>query len=447
MAVRGTRRRGVVLLALALFVPACSTSGDDGSSTTTASSAGSSKGALTASARGVTADAIKIGLSYPDLEALAKTGLIKVDNGPYDKIGKVLVDDINAHGGVDGRKLELSIAKYSVLANEDQLAACTKLTEDDQAFAVLGGFIGDANQCVTQQHATTLISGYGSGFNDIALATARAPWATWNASDERAIRALVRILDAQGRLQGKTIGVYGTLSASKPLIDLTVGELKKAGYRTKDTAINDAPASDSQAFNAQDKLIGTRFKDQGIDTVFVLVTVPPGTNFDAIGYHPDFFSPQTSLVTPGAFTNPYGKFPLVAALAGNADQDAGFDTPAMRHCREVYKQATGIVVKPLSEEIATGKSTGWAAMTTTCAALQIFVAAAEKAGANLTPATWKKGLESIGKIVLPTVPASSFAPGKPDAQNSFQLMKFNPEWKPNSGITQYTPLGDPITLR
>ena len=90
----------------------------------------------------------------------------------------------------------------------------------------------------------------------------------------------MKILAQQGTLKGKTIGVYGTLSASKPLIDLTVKDLKDAGYTVKDTAINDAPSTDTQAFNSQDKVIGSRFQNEGIDLVIVHVTVPPGTNWD-----------------------------------------------------------------------------------------------------------------------------------------------------------------------
>ena len=76
----------------------------------------------------------------------------------------------------------------------------------------------------------------------------------------------------------------------------------------------------------------------------------------------------------------------------------------------------------------------------------MFVAGANKAGPNLTPQTWLKGLESIGKIVLPAAPVASFAPGKPDGQDSFQLVKFNPAYTPNSNVPEFIPVGAPITL-
>jgi hypothetical protein len=430
---------------LAMTAAACSSSSStkSGSNTT---AAGSPSGARTASFKGVTADAIKIGLTYPDLAALAKTGLLKVDNGDYEAIAKVLVDDINAHGGVDGRKLELSTAKYSVLTNTEQLAGCTKLTEDVGVFAILGGFLGDNNLCALQQHKTMVIYAYGAGFNQILLSKAQAPFVTFEASDERSTKALVQILDQQGSLKGKTIGVYTVTSAAKPLIDYTVKDLQDAGYTVKDTAFNDAPAGDAQAFNAQEKVIGNRFKDERIDTVFVQVTVPPGANWDAIGYHPTMYSPQSSLVTSGAFVNGYDKFPLVAGVAPSADPNLGYNTPAMQHCRAVWKQATGKDIETPVQEQKQGKSSGFAAMSTTCTVLQIFVEAAKTAGANLTYDSWQKGLESLGTIVLAAAPVASFAPNKPDGQDSFQLMKYNPAYKPNSGLVELLPVGAPITL-
>jgi Periplasmic binding protein len=438
-------RRAAIVVALVLIAAACSSSSKSGGSSST-TKAGGANAANTASAKGVTADTIKLGLSYPDLEALAKQGLIKVDNGDYAKIGQVLVDDINKNGGVNGRKIELAIAKYSVLEPSAQTAACTQLTEDDKVFLILGGFIAENNLCAIQQHATPVIFGYGAGFNQIILAKAKAPFTTYEASDERSTGALIKLLDQQGSLKGKKIGLYGTLATAKPLLDLTKTDLEAAGYQVTDSAVNDVPASDVQAFNAQDKLIGNRFMDKGVDTVFVQVTVPPGANWDAIGFHPSMYSPQASLVTSGAFTNGYDKFPLVAGVQANANDNVSLDSAAFRHCREVWKAATGLEVTTPAEEAKSGKSTGFAAMGTICTALQMFVEGAKKAGGNLTPETWLNGLESVGKIELAASPIASFAPNKPDGQDSFQLVKYNPAYKPDTGVAQLLPVGGQITF-
>jgi ABC-type branched-subunit amino acid transport system substrate-binding protein len=451
------RARSIRLVAaatvLAAVAAACSTSSSPSSSRSSSTTAGGSNGSatttgkLTASYKGVTATEIKVGFTYPDLETLAKTGLIKADNGPYADMAKALIDDINAHGGINGRKLVLYSDKYSVLGSTEQLAVCTKQTEDDGVFVILGGFISDNNRCAIQQHQTMVIYAYGAGFNQIMLSAAKAPFLTYLASDERGTTALVQILAAQGSLKGKTIGVYGTPTSAKPLIDITVNALKSAGYTVKDTAVNDVVATDQTAFNAQDKVIGQRFKDEHIDTVFVQGTVPPGSNWDAVGYHPAMYSPQTSLITSGAFTNGYNKFPVVAGLAASSDPNLGYNTPAFQHCRDVYKAATGKTILTYTQEQSLGKSTGFAGMSSTCSVVQMFVQAATKAGADLTYDSFVNALESLGKIAIAASPVASFAPNKPDGQDSFQLMKMNPAWKPGStGIQQLLPVGSPITL-
>ena len=80
--------------------------------------------------KGVTANTIKIGFSYIDLETLAKSGIIKIDNGPYEQVIKALVADVNAHGGINGRKLELFTAKYSHMVNPQSFLLPNDLVKD-----------------------------------------------------------------------------------------------------------------------------------------------------------------------------------------------------------------------------------------------------------------------------------------------------------------------------
>ena len=442
-----TKRRGVacIAVALAFVAAACSTSSRPSSTDASAASGGLATGKLTASARGVTAATIKIAFTYPDLEALAKSGIENLSNGSYPDVVKALVDDINANGGIDGRKLEVFSEKYSVLGTSGMLATCTKVTEDEKVFIVLGGFVyNSANLCVVREHATPMLSLFGSGFNRVVLAQARAPWATPNASDERSIKALVQALTRQRSLAGKTIGLYGGSASSTPLVDLTESTLKRAGYNVKATAINDA--TDLQALDSQDKIIGTKFKDEGIDVVFVLFAPPPGSNFDAVDFHPAMYSPQTALISAGAFTNPYERFPIVAGLGASSDPDQGYNSAEMRRCRAIWTKATGTEIKTPPEERKDGKSSNFFAMSNACTALRIFVEAAKAAGPNLTPTTWQHGLGSLGTIQAAGGYTISFTANKPDGQDSFQLAKFNPAWKANSDIPPFLRIGDPITL-
>ena len=77
---------------------------------------------------------------------------------------------------------------------------------------MFGGFIGHQNVCVPQQHSTILVSGF-SGYSKAQADKARAPWVTWQASDERSLEALVKLLDQNGKLKGKTIAALLHLGA------------------------------------------------------------------------------------------------------------------------------------------------------------------------------------------------------------------------------------------
>src|SRR5690242_6269339 len=175
--------RWTAVVVVAALLTSCATASDKNNSTGATSPSGS--GALAATARGVTAATIKVGFSYIDLAALARTGIIKIDHGPYEQIIKALVDDVNANGGINGRKLQLFTAKYSPLGNTDQLAACSHLTEDDQVFVVLNGLLTDNNLCIVQQHQTALIGGTTTALTTANLAKARAPWASASATTDR----------------------------------------------------------------------------------------------------------------------------------------------------------------------------------------------------------------------------------------------------------------------
>ncbi len=432
------RRWGVAAVIVAVVATACTTSRGNKAANTTGPSSASSQGE--ALGQGVTAGTIKIGFSYIDLEALAKTGIIKIDHGPYEQIITALIDDLNKRGGINGRQVELVTAKFSAIGNTDQLAACTKFTEDDKVFAVLNGFLGNNDLCVVQQHQTILIGGTSS---DAQHAQARAPWVTWDPSAERSIDALVRALGEAGDLKGHTIAVYAAQAAYKPLLDVGAKALKDAGYKVADVAFNDAPDNDVQAAAAQDKVIAQRMTSERVDTVVDVGQFIPGADFDAAGFHPRLYSTSVGNIAAAVFTNPLGKFPLVAGLAAPG---AELSDPAMQRCVQVWKQATGKDIVGPEQEDLQGRSSGYVAMQIACSSLDLFTAAAKAAGKNLNNETFAKGLATLSHIDLPDAPDASFGPDKFDGQDRFQLQKLDPTWKQGSGKPQFVDVGPAFTL-
>lgn len=427
-----------------VLAAACSTASDSTKSPTTTQPANGGGGELTASARGVTASTIKIGFSYIDLETLAKSGIIKISHGPYAQIIKTLVDDVNASGGINGRKLELVTAKFSPIGSAEQLAACTKMTEDDQVFAVLNGLLNENNLCIVQQHGTILVN--GASFNAATLAKAQAPWATYLARDERRIAALAKLLDANKALTGHKFALYAAQAANKPLLDLAERAFTELGHEPTDSVLLDVPDNDTQGASAQNKVFAQRLQDKGVDTIVDVGLAIPGADFDAAGYHPRIYTLDAGNIAAAAFTNPFAKFPIVAGLGASADPDELYNGAEFTRCRDVYEKATGKKIQTQQQEDIAGTSTGFVAMSIACTDMQIFVAAAKAAGPNLTNESFAKGLASLGKIALANTPAASFGPDKSDAQDSFVLAQFDPAWKEGQGKLQFAQVGDAVTV-
>jgi ABC-type branched-subunit amino acid transport system substrate-binding protein len=441
MRTRTTRIIAVLVVTLAVLA-GCSTS-----RSSSAKDSGSSSGGGGTPGRGVTASTIKVGFSYIDLETLAKQGLIKIDHGPYEDIIKALVDDVNAQGGINGRKLELATAKYSPIGTTDQLAACTKLTEDDQVFVVLNGFLGGNDLCVVQQHETALVGGDTTALTPAHLAAARAPWASGAAASERSIKALVQLLDQSGALKGKTIGVYGAQVGNQPLIDSGVKALKQAGYQVAETGFNDAPENDTQAAAGQDKVIAERMKNAGVNVVIDTTQFIPAANFDAADFHPSLYTLDTGNIAAAAFTNPFAKFPLVAGLSSGAQVGDEMKTKAFQDCAAAYKKATGRVIKDQLQEDLDSKSTGNVAMQIACTDLQIFTAGAKAAGKTLNNETFRKGVASLGSMTLANGAKAFFGPASLAGQVSFQLQTFDPGWQQGSGKPQFVATGPTVTVK
>ena len=148
---RRTRRRtrwaamaaaGLMLLGVA----GCKSSNDSSSSgsTTTTSGSATSQVAKDTRAPGVTADALKVGITYPDLTSLKD--VIDLDNGDYRKAYQAVVDSINAKGGIAGRKIDPIIAPINPVGANAAAAACTKLTQDEKVFVTVGFFLNDIAQ-------------------------------------------------------------------------------------------------------------------------------------------------------------------------------------------------------------------------------------------------------------------------------------------------------------
>ena len=218
-------------------------------------------------APGVTADAVKVGVGYLDLSEIGD--VINVDHGDYEAAYQAMFDHINAEGGIHGRQLVPVYSPVNPTGTAGAEAACTKLTQDDPVFVVLGFFQGDDILCYVELNETAALSGEMSAER---LERANAPWYSTEPSAELEADAIA-VLAEEGRLDGN-VGVVA-LAIEQPLVDAVIAPaLDAAGITPAETALIDAPLTDTTAVYAAAATIAERFNAEGVDTVLVVGGAP-----------------------------------------------------------------------------------------------------------------------------------------------------------------------------
>lgn len=450
---RPARRRGRMLLAIvaALGLAAGACGGDDegdGGGEATGTTAGGG-GERTDSFRGVTADAIKVGIVLVDYDAIAFA--VDFNRGDQEAIARVFVDAINAQGGVGGRRIEPVFVEYPPIPGQEPspLAVCTQLTEDEQVFAVLGVFIdftGEGQLCLTREHETVHI-----GHELEQRWIDEAPpglLLTPDTTKEGRANVLLEVLAQEGTLDGRTVAVVGDQDAQPRVEDLVVPGLEDMGVATGSTAILSISGEDTSA--AQSQLDGfiERWKDEDVDTVFLAGNLVSSKQFvEKIKQEmPDVLlvtdnaavlGEAQDLTAAGADPNPYAGMLTAEGMTRAERWDD--PSPALARCIDVYEEATGEeIVHP--RDIAPGpdgkKAEIAIAVEDFCGELEMFRQIAEKAGPNLTNDTWVEAVNGFGEIELVTTPQASLCEGKYAAADDARLVEFDPsigesgDWKP-----------------
>ena len=269
-------RHGVWILALlmsATLLASCS-SGAKTTSTTTASS-----GQSTTLGVGVTAKTIKVGVSLVDFSCIQQfVNQIRVNQ---NEIYNDFIKYVNDHGGVAGRTIVPDYQYFCPIQNAQALALCTKFTEDDHVFAVIGDFVdfsGDAQTCLAKDHNTVLITFQLSqaimNLSPPGLIILPGP------TPERVDTVLLNLMQKEHTLKGKKIAVLGELTSQNVVNDSVVPGLKRLGVPMGSTAILDVTGSDTSAAQTQLDSFIERWKCEDVNALFV-----SGTQVDLAAVH------------------------------------------------------------------------------------------------------------------------------------------------------------------
>ena len=218
----------------------------------------------------MTSDSIKVGIVWYDLSSLVS--VLHINDGDFLKAYQAMVDNINAKGGIHGRKLDATMVGINPTSQSAADQACTKLTQDEKVFVAVGFFLADNVLCYVNTNATATIGGAQTAAR---LAQAKAPWFSTDAGENLEIN-VVKTLAKQGKLNGK-LAVMAAAADQDLLNDKIKPALTAAGIKPVSTAILDAPTNDTTATYAQAETISEKFKSDGATQVLVVGESGPGS--------------------------------------------------------------------------------------------------------------------------------------------------------------------------
>jgi hypothetical protein len=454
-AVRGTRSRAlmvVVVTLAAVAVAVTSGSGVSSASTSSARTAGiAALNKASNSSRGVTKTTITVVFPISNLTSLASNfGFAgDVEFGEQKKAIHVFVNAANAHGGINGRKINPIIVTFDPTNEAEMRADCLQWTQGNPAvFAVvdgLGSWTGDNELCITQEGHTPFIGQWTTTTN---WTKEGAPYLWWTGPDQASILSTLVAWAKGAKLVGGTrkvaIVAGDRASDQTALKDYLLPDLKRDGIAKPMVETIPAGASDTAATGAAAPLIVQRLQAAGVRSVIPLM--PFNAMFPYLQaesqqqYYPKLLlsdyegSIESSL---GLIPQPYeqelnGQEGVTVETLGGTDapipvSEGGYD-PGVEKCYKVWhavypKPAPGQTLihgekaTPYIEE--QGPISGW------CQGVELFALAAKKAGRDLTRRSFVKAMAGITSYQGTFSPNMSYGPGKYAGPNQYQVVQIH----------------------
>jgi branched-chain amino acid transport system substrate-binding protein len=442
------RVRHVLVVGLVVLLAACGSSSKKGAppGSTKAPSALS-----TALGRGVTAAEIKLGVSLTDFDCIM--GFVSGIRIDQEKNYGYFIDDINKKGGINGRKIVPVFHRFCPIPDAQRLASiCTKFTEDDKVFAVIGNLFdqtGNAQTCMAKRHNTPLFAYMLT--QEILDKNPPGLIVYPGATPERITSVLVSLLKQHPQLEGKKLGILAESSRSKTVKDSVEPALKTLGVETGSTAVLQITNADTTAAQSQLDSFIERWKDEGTNALFVTGTLVSSKQFiDKVRKEmPDVMlltdSPSTlgygqEETHDGVKPNPYEGI-LHASGLTESEYDAGEN---WKNCARIYKEQSGkdapdssvVIPGPEGKTIDT-----YGSVRDACQMLTLFFDIATKAGPNLNTDTWVNAVDNYGPIRnMGGGQFASLHKGKYDIADTFRLASFDSSIPPEGNWKALTDL-------
>lgn len=376
--------------------------------------AGPAEAASSPADQGVTKTTVTVGLPYVNFVALKSLG-VNIDDGSFPDAYTAVANYINVHGGIDGRKLVVDMDEMDPAEPADAANSCTQLTEDDHVFVAIAPVFPD---CYQTTHDTPVIAGSLPG----TLPPGSAPDFSLIPPDAAFDKLQLAAFDKDGVFKGKKVGIFYGAASDAPEVAAVQADLKALHVPVLQTAFDDTPATDTVASDQETQTIELKFQNAGVNLVIGVggsgSTTWPRAQADLEStYKPTYIASSESsfisYVDSTAGKNPYLQYDLAATSAPTLYQQ--WKDPAIQKCVAAVKKAypSDEITTPVNPATTIqGNDTTFTSPIEACQYLGLFAAIADKAGKNLTVASFTKAGEELKNVEIPGLGTVSIAPGQ-----------------------------------
>jgi hypothetical protein len=398
---------------------------------------------LTASAPGVTETEIHLGFLGIDFDTLRDLGLVDIDRGDYQRVVDAFVDDLNERGGIHGRTVVAHIEEVSPVDLLAADAACLRLTEDVEVFAVIGSLLGPAstaNLCFTRDHDTIMI---GASPTPDERAQATAPWISTVIGPRRHLPAALRLM-ADADLFGDTVGLAYDETESDKVAALVVPALSDLGIEIAKTFVQGTQGGDAIEGAAEWQTYSEVISTEGIDTMVMMeVTANFGLQqLIANGYEGRLLVIDTISIIGSIGSGAAVELEQLAGIIGTGwlDSPEAWEQEITQHCVGIFEAANPDITVVPADLVGDDEPDYSTSIAPLCNQFRIFEMAAHNAGPLLTQETFTNGAAEIGAIELVGSGEGFLGPGVFDAASSLRLIEFDVDDLPDGGQKPYGPL-------
>ena len=430
---------------------ACSSSAKQGAPTSTRPDRRAPGDATTSSVpkdtslgTGVAATEIKVGVMMIDFSCIES--FVDSIEPDQQRAFQVYFDDINAKGGLNGRKVVPVFKTYCPINLATELTACTSLTDDNQVFAVIGTFYdpnGNAQLCFAKQHHTIIV---GSPLTQ-ALIDRGPPgfMLTTDITSERRLRVITALLKTEGTLARKKVAVIDIAADHARVKSVVTPALRDLGVQRGADATLTIAGSDTTAALTQLDSFVEHWKSDGTNALILVGEEVSSKQFvERIkGAIPQMLliSDTTSVLDGArdeqkahASPNPYDGIITAEGQTGIEHTK----TPHFAYCRDIWEQATGIKVPSPNVviKLPNGKQNDiYSEVEDACASTTFFATIARRVGPFLNDTNWVNTVNDFGAIDDTSTIYASIHEGKYDADDTYGLVAYDPtvgdagDWK------------------